>query len=107
MPPTCGSPTSRVEWRPSETESGTLEVLEAGILIPGLSVLTNLVRQIKINGSSGDVADGGLGNDTLQVFEPMSVVLDFGPFVNQRAFFSLQNPDAIVFPEQLPDREPQ
>ncbi len=32
------------------------------------------------------------------VFEPMSVILDFGSFHNQRAYFALQSPNAIVFP---------
>ena len=42
----------------------------------------------------------------VSVFEPQSVVLDFGPFVNQRAYFALQAADAVVFPELVPDLNP-
>ncbi len=40
------------------------------------------------------------------VFEPMSVLLDFGPFENQRAYFALQSPDAVVFPVLEPQLNP-
>ena len=43
----------------------------------------------------------------VNVFEPMSVVLDFGPFANQRAYFALQAADAVVFPDLLPDLNPE
>lgn len=41
------------------------------------------------------------------VFEPMSVILDFGAFDNQRAYFALQSPDAVVFPTLEPLVNPE
>lgn len=40
------------------------------------------------------------------VFQPMIITLDFGGFENQRAYFALQSPDAIVFPALVPDLNP-
>lgn len=36
------------------------------------------------------------------VFQPMSVILDGGAFENQRVYFALQSPNAVVFPTSAP-----
>lgn len=46
-------------------------------------------------------------NSYVNVFEPMSVTLDFGSFVNRRVYFALQAENAVIFPDPLEDLDSQ
>jgi Ca2+-binding RTX toxin-like protein len=60
------------------------------VLITGLATLP----RISMNAIYRD-SDGSINS----FFTPDSVILNFGPFVNQRVYYDLQHPDAIPFPK--------
>jgi hypothetical protein len=63
------------------------------VLVTGQTTAPQITMVASYNQLDGNIS---------QYFAPDSVILNFGPFVNQRAFFRLQHPDAIPFPGEQP-----